>query len=268
MYFTSIDDYEFSWYEEDISGKELNLIEGNNTNILGNLNKKYDYKLVARNKNIPELSIEKTYFYSDRTVVYVDQRSGSGYNDGFAPNRAVQTFAQAYSKLQSNKKMEQNVIVVMGEYTNTDAYSGTNNTTYMKNATITGIYKNNEYNGYMYFTGYNTYRYLNGNTTFMYLTFDGRAYQSSGWWGGSWEPSQLYFYLQGYNLVMGEGLHMVNYQRSNENQGLIAGNAPAFHIFAAWHRYDMARLPRTNSKILIKSGTYGRIILRWKPGYK
>lgn len=59
---------------------------------------------------------------------------------------------------------------------------------------------------------------------------------------------------------------MTRYATANTNQGLIAGNAPAFHIFACWHRYDEAVLPRNNPTILIRSGTYGRIVLGGSPG--
>ena len=87
----------------------------------------------------------------------------------------------------------------------------------------------------------------------MYLTLNGRN-------------SQTYFYLQGYRLTMGEGVKMQNYANSNTNQGLISGTAPAFHIFAGWLRYDYSTLPRNDAKIVIKSGTYGRIILGGSPG--
>lgn len=41
----------------------------------------------------------------------------------------------------------------------------------------------------------------------------------------------MYFYLQGYSLTIGENVTMQNYATSNTNQGLLGGNAPAFHIF-------------------------------------
>ena len=47
---------------------------------------------------------------------------------------------------------------------------------------------------------------------------------------------------------MGEGIKIQNYATSNTNQGLIEGNAPAFHIFAGWLRYDYSTLPRNNAK--------------------
>lgn len=59
---------------------------------------------------------------------------------------------------------------------------------------------------------------------------------------------------------------MQNYASANTNQGLIEGSAPAFHIFAGWCRYDETRLPRTGAKILIKSGTYARILLGGSTG--
>ena len=65
---------------------------------------------------------------------------------------------------------------------------------------------------------------------------------------------------------MGEGIKMERYATSNTNQGLIEGSAPAFHMFAGWLQYDETRLPRTGAEIVIKSGTYGRILLGGSSG--
>ena len=54
---------------------------------------------------------------------------------------------------------------------------------------------------------------------------------------------------------------MQNYATANTNQGLISDDAPAFHIFGGWMMYNYATLPRTNAEVIIKSGTYGRIVL-------
>ena len=262
LHFTQYKDFEFEWFKEDISGFNYEKIDGATLDVLGNLDKKFDYIVKVKNNKYSELNREKTYMYANRTVIYVDPFNGSNYNDGYAERRAVRDFDTAYGKLKANATRDENVIVLMAEYEREDLFSEENNTIYKKNATITGTYKKRQFNPVLHFEGNDTYRYMNGDTTFMYITFDGG--KSSNWWGSS--PSQVYWYLQGHSLTMGEQVRMQNYARANTNQGLIRGNAPAFHIFAAWHKYDQARLPRNNSKILIKSGTYGRIVLGGSPG--
>ena len=78
--------------------------------------------------------------------------------------------------------------------------------------------------------------------------------------------NQMYFYLQGYSLTIGEQVVMDNYANANQNQGLLGNNAPAFHIICGWLRYNYAKLPRNNAEVIIKSGTYGRIIGGGSPG--
>ena len=266
MAFTSYADYTFQWYTEDITGYEQNAIEGANDRFLAGLDTKYDYKLVATNTVIPQLTIEGSFTYADRTVVYVNEASGSNYNDGFAPDRAVQNFTTAYGKLRTNGNRDENIIVVMGRIRNNDIFTGENSSTFRKNVTITGVYKRTDYEGILHLHGESTYKYMNGDTTFMYLIIDGIE-QTYSWWSGYQDtPRQLYWYLQGYSLTMGEQVKMQNYPAANTNQGLIQGAAPAFHIFAAWHRYNYATLPRNNPKIIIKSGTYGRLVLGGSPG--
>lgn len=67
-------------------------------------------------------------------------------------------------------------------------------------------------------------------------------------------------------MTIGEGVTMVRYANSNTNQGLLGGNAPAVHIIAGWCQYNERQLPRNNSEIIIKSGTYARIIGGGSPG--
>lgn len=43
-------------------------------------------------------------------------------------------------------------------------------------------------------------------------------------------------------------------------------NAPAVHIICGWLQYNESVLPRNNAKVIIKSGTYGRIIGGGSPG--
>lgn len=248
----NLNDYTYKWYKLDIAeaGEEL---EGETTNKITNLENGMQYKIVATNTKYPYMSAEGVYTYGTRTVIYCSYNNGNDNNDGFTPQTPVRTLSTAYSKFSNTTTRNENVIVLMGTYSNTSFFNTADSTTYRKNVTITGKYQGIDYNATLYFEANNTYKYLNGNTTFMHLNFDGSR-------------SQTYFYLQGYSLTMGEGIVMQNYATSNTNQGLIEGNAPAFHIFAGWLQYDETRLPRTDAKIMIKSGTYGRILLGGSSG--
>ena len=250
MIYTSVSDYTFQWYKYDISG-EGGPIEGETSLTLNNLEEGMDYKLVATNNVIPQLSAENTFTYGDRIVIYVDYSNGNNNRDGFTPETAVKTLPTAYSKLDSGGSISTNVIVIIGNYTTRDVFYNTKdstNTNYQKSATITGKYAGIDYKGrlYMYYSQ-RTYNFINGNTNFQYLTFDGNG-------------SQAYLYAQGHNLTMGKGLHMENYAAANTNQGLITGSAPAFHVLGGYLQYNRTKLPRNNGKIVIKSGAYGRVL--------
>lgn len=250
MSYTSIDDYTFQWYKYDISG-EGGIIEGETSIELNNLEDGMDYKLVATNNVIPQLSAENTFTYGDRTVIFVDYNNGNNNRDGFTPQTAVKTLPTAYSKIDSGGSISTNIIVIIGNYTTIDVFYGTKDsiiTNYQKSATITGKYEGIDYNGrlYMHYTP-GVYNFINGNTHFQYLTFDGNG-------------SQAYLYAQGHNLTMGKGLYMENYADASTNQGLITGSAPAFHVLGGYLQYNRSRLPRNNGKIVIKSGAYGRVL--------
>lgn len=252
--FINPNDYTYQWYTLDIAGLSEDIIENETNLTLNNLVKGQEYKLIGTNNTNYSLNVEGSFVYGDRTVVYVNYNDGNDRNNGFTPETPVKTLSTAYGKLDSNASRESNVIVLMGTYSSTSFYDSATSSTYAKNATITGIYGGQNYNANLYFySGTSTYRYLNGDTTFQYLTF----------YGGR---SSMYFYLQGYSLTMGEGITMNNYATANSNQGLLGNNAPAFHIICGWLRYNYAKLPRSNAKILIKSGTYGRIIGGGSPG--
>ena len=251
--YVNLSDYTYQWYKDNISGDEEDTIDGATTNVLTGLEKGTEYKLTATNSAHSYMSTQNTYLYGTRTVIYVNYNNGWDSYDGSTPSTALSSLSKAYSKFSSSTTRNENIIVLMGNYTDTNYINSASSTTYQKNVTITGKYKGTEYNGVLYFEGESTYRYLNGNTTFTHLTFNGN--------GG-----RVYFYLQGYSLTMDEAVTMTNYNSANTNQGLITGNAPGFHIIAGWLQYDYSTLPRNNPQILIKSGTYGRIILGGSPG--
>ena len=266
--YTTINDFTFQWYSYDIAGEE-NILEGETSLTLNGLEDGLEYKLVATNQKLPAMSTENSFVYGDRTVIYVDYNSGNNRNDGLTPQTPVKELDTAYGKLDRNGTTNSNVIVIMGTYSSINGSSsgwrGTvflgseTSSTYNKPVTITGKYDGIDYNGRLYFysSGSNTsssyYRFLTADTNFMYLDFYGSG-------------QQVYFLLQGYNMTIGEDVSMVNYANSNTNQGLLGGNAPAFHVFAGWLQYNETKLPRNNSKIVIKSGAYARVIGGGTPG--
>ena len=261
--YTTVDDFTFQWYITDISGTET-MLEGENKLTLTGLEDGCEYRLVATNGKIPAMSTENSFTYGDRTVIYVDYNNGNNNNDGFTPQTPVRELNTAYGKLDRNGTTNSNVIVIMGTYSSLygsssgwqrETFLGSaTSTTYNKEVTITGRYDGVDYDGRLYFYGgTSSYRYLTADTNFMYLD----------WYGGN---NQLYFYLQGYSMTIGEGVTMVNYADSNTNQGLLGGNAPAVHIICGWLQYNLRQLPRNNPQIIIKSGTYGRIIGGGSPG--
>lgn len=254
MAYTSINDYTFQWYKYDITG-EGEMLEGETSLTLKNLEDGMDYKLVATNNVIPQLSAENTFTYGERLVIFVDYNNGNNNRDGLTPETAVKTLPTGYSKLDEGGTISTNIIVIIGNYTTQDVFYNTKDSTnsdYQKSATITGKYGGIDYNGtlYMYYSSSwssSAYNFINGNTNFQYLTFNGN--------GG-----QAYLYAQGHNLTMGKGIYMKNYASANTNQGLITGSAPAFHVLGGYLQYNRTTLPRNNGKIVIKSGAYGRIL--------
>ena len=256
--YINLDDYTYQWYIVDIAGLSAEPIEGETSLILRNLEEGQQYRLVATNNAISTLSVEGDFVFGNRNVVYVKYSGGNDNNDGYTPQTPVRTLSTAYEKLDDNVNRNANIIVIMGTYSNTNYYNYDDESryayTYGKNATLTGIYGGVDYEGTLYFySGTGSYRYLNGDTTFQYLDL----------YGGR---NQMYFYLQGYSLTMGESITMRDYATSNRNQGLLGSRAPAVHIICGWCQYNYTTLPRNNAEVIIKSGTYGRIIGGGSPG--
>ena len=256
--FIDLNDYTYQWYTVDIAGLKAEPIDGETSLILRNLEEGQEYKLIATNNAISTLTVEGSFLFGDRNVIYVNYNNGSDYNDGYTPQTPVETMQTAYGKLEANAGRSKNIIVIMGNYSSTSYFNYEDDSYYAsryeKNATITGIYGGEDYEGRLYFySGTGSYRYLNGDTTLQYLEL----------YGGN---NQMYFYLQGYSLTMGEGLTMVSYATSNRNQGLLGSRAPAVHIICGWCQYNYTRLPRNDTELIIKSGTYGRIIGGGSPG--
>lgn len=251
----NMEDYTLQWYLIDPFTLEEIEIPNSNSLTLNNLEKGKDYKLVATNNAISQMTVENSFSYGNRTVIYVNYSNGNNNRDGLTPETAVRTLANAYGKISNTGSMDTNIIVLTANYTTRDIFYNTKdstNATYTRNATITGQYAGISYNPYLYLyytSNYNSqyYNFINGDTTFQYLTFYGNN-------------SQAYLYAQGHNLVMGKGLRMYNYSSANTNQGLITGSAPAFHVLGGYLQYNRSTLPRNNGTITIKSGSYGRVL--------
>ena len=255
--YVNMSDYTFTWYSIDISGTEKELKSGNSLT-LNNLENAMEYRLIAKNNIEPRASAENTFIYGTRTVIYVDYDNGNNNNDGFTPETAVKNLATAYGKLPSDGNRNENIIVMMGNYTDTSLsfYNSTTNTTYAKKATITGKYAGVDYNTVWRFgstSGSYYFRYLTGDLTITNLILNG----GNGY---------MYLICQGHSFTVGEAVTMQNYANANENQGLLGNNAPGFHLFAGWYQYNETKLPNNNCEIVIRSGTFGRVVLGGTPG--
>lgn len=253
--YVNMEDYTFQWYKIDVIGDEK-LLEGENSLTINNLENGMEYKLVATNNREPRATTQNSFVFGDRIVVFVDYYNGSDWNDGYTPETAVETLATAYSKLKDGGTRNENVIVMMGNYTEYTYYNSQTSTTYAKNVTITGKYAGVDYNANWTFgtsNSNNYFKYLTAELSIMYMTLNGNR-------------GQMYLICQGHSVTIGEQVKMNNYARANTNQGLLGGNAPAFHIFAGWYQYNKTDLPNNDCEIIIKSGTYGRVILGGTPG--
>lgn len=256
-------DYTFEWYKEDITGIESSKIENETTKKLMNISPEYDYKIIATNNLNEQLSAQGYFEYYNKNVVYVSYNSGNDSNDGMSDSTPVRTMKKAYEKLDSNGNIYSNIIVLMGDYTNTDyLYTTSSNystvqSNYSKSATVTGLYKSNNYNAgwYLGLSDVNgTGHLIFADTKFMYMKLYGST--STNGAGAS------YIYSQGKNLTMGEGLIMQRYAVSSTGYALANGNAPDFHIVCGFLNYNDNRIAdeNNNGTVTINSGTYSRIL--------
>ena len=255
--YVSLAHYTYTWYSVDISGTEKELQKGTSL-VLNNLENGMEYRLVATNNVETRASAENAFVYGTRTVIYVDYNDGNNNNDGFTPETAVKNLATAYGKLPSTGNRNENIIVMMGNYTDTTLafYNSRTSTTYAKKATITGKYAGVDYNANWRFGSTNSsyyFRYLTEDLTIMNITLNG----GNGY---------MYLVCQGHSFTAGESVTMSNYTSASTNQGLLGNRAPGFHLFAGWYQYNQTRLPNNNCEIILKSGTYGRVILGGTPG--
>lgn len=253
--YANMEDYTYQWYKIDIIGEETR-IEGANSLTLTGLEDGVEYKLIATNNANSKLSAQNTFLYGQRNVIYVSYNYGNDYNDGYTPETSVRTLSTAYSKLSRTGTRNENVIVMMGNYTEYSFFNSQTSSTYAKNVTITGKYGGVDYNANWTFgtsNSSNFFRFLTADLSIMYMTLNGNR-------------GSMYLICQGHSFTVGEQVTMNNYATANSNQGLLGSRAPAFHVFAGWYQYNRTRLPNNDCEIVIKSGSYGRIVLGGTPG--
>jgi len=258
--YIDLSQYTYQWYKEDIAGDETEKLEGKTSTSLNNLENCQDYKIIATHNTISELTIEASYLYGDRDVVYVDYENGNNNNDGETSQTAVSTITEAYSRFSNNGDVKSNVVVVIGYYSNNDFISANNTTNrnnFSKPATLTGKYKGTDYEARMYFgaSDNNTGRTLFADTCIQNMTLYGST-SSNG-------RGATYFYVQGHSLTMGNEIYLERYSTTQNTNALVDNSpAPDFHIIGGFSNYNQNNLSSDNNNgtITIKSGTYARII--------
>lgn len=220
----------------------------------------------------------------------ISYNAGDDSNDGLTPATAVRTWKGAYSKLTVKGSWDDNTIVLMGKsdqsVTNNsnDGFSSvTFNTSsdwedvkakspFFRNTTITGSWDGVDYNGIIEMHGGNDRNNslpIYGDTRFQYLAFNRNSNNNDA----------DYFdilYCQFYNLEMGEGIQMTNYQKMYQGDGTIKGAfSTSFQIFGGFmddNRFsplstegnlkkmdDALPHGREGFKIKIKSGHFSTI---------
>lgn len=224
-----------------------------------------------------------------KTISY---NAGDDSNDGLTPATAVRTWKGAYSKLTVKGSWDDNTIVLMGKSdqsvtndgsdgfpNNNDYYSSSEkwenakaSSPFFRNTTITGSWDGVDYKGVIEMYGGNYRNHsiaIFGDTRFQYLAFNRNPNNTEG----------DYFdilYCQFYNLEMGEGIQMTNYQKMYQGDGTIKGAvSTSFQIFGGFmddNRFsplstegnlkkmdDALPHGREGFKIKIKSGHFSTI---------
>ena len=191
-------------------------------------------------------------------TLLMDMWHGNNNNNGTSPTTPVQTLVNAYTKIAAGGSTGTNIIVLMGNYTETSYLNsaGTNyvDANYNKAATITGIYNGINYHGVLTFSGT---KYLSAETIFQYMTLNGTQATN--------------FYLQGNKMTFGEQVVMTGYpavNMTNDQTGALKTCAsPNFLLYGGttFNKQLEANnmvLPFTTTDIVIRSGTFERIMLR------
>ena len=181
---------------------------------------------------------------------------------GYSPEKPMQTWQGAYTKLSDIADWDENIIVLMGTSSNgvtqgfniTPNYTGENlliakdwenaktgHPELFRNATITGKIWDKDYKGQIEITGSTRGLPIWGDTRFEHITFNND--------GGD---SYKIIYCQYNNLEMGEGIKMTNFGVNNLAYGSIDGAVTTpFHIFGGLN--NDGRFQPLNTPELIKA---------------
>lgn len=170
--YVNLSDYTYQWYSSDYSGLDETTISGATSTILSNAVKVTDYKFIATNTANAAMTAQGTMTYGDRIAIFVDYQNGNNNNDGLTPQTAVKNMSYGYNKLNSTGEMDNNIIVLMNDYTTTDYLSSATATTFATKATITGVYRGTDYSGTM-IANHNNGMFLTADTTFGHMKFRG-----------------------------------------------------------------------------------------------
>ena len=225
---------------------------------------------------------------ADGTTISYSQ--GEDNKDGLTPETAVKTWKGAYSKLEKQGSWDDNIIVLMGKSDQNVTNDGNNGFTsvtfnkssdweskkaespFFRNTTITGSWDGVDYNGIIeMYGGHNRNHSLPiyGDTRFQYLAFNRNPNNTEG-------DYYDILYCQFYNLEMGEGIQMTNYNKMFTGDGTIKGAvSTSFQIFGGFmddNRFsplstegnlkkmdDALPHGREGFKIKIKSGHFSSI---------
>lgn len=226
----------------------------------------------------------------------ISYNAGDDSNDGLTPETAVRTWKGAYSKLTVKGSWDDNTIVLMGKSDqsvtndgsdgfpcNNDYYSSSEkwenakaSSPFFRNTTITGSWDGVDYKGVieMYGGHYRNHSIaIFGDTRFQYLAFNRNPNNPNN---NNENDYYDILYCQFYNLEMGEGIQMTNYQKMYPGDGTIKGAvSTSFQIFGGFmddNRFsplstegnlkkmdDALPHGREGFKIKIKSGHFSSI---------
>ena len=271
----TVEDFSYAWYGVK-DGTEVRLSASGATLEKDQFAGYESFKVVAQSSAFSGLSAELATNVSGRTV-YLSMGAGDDNNSGFEPAKPVATFQKAYTLLKEDVKREDNVIVVMDAYADTEY--GYDESTFSKPATITSYDADADHdyraaNG-AYLSLYNTStsahpgadstvvkgKLLFADTAFKDITLSA-ADTTGGWAIG-------YVYCQGHSLTMDTGVRMEGYRQTSaaiNSYGLLAGtNTQDFNIVGGYANYDEPvgtgyDQSRGTCEIVVRSGSYGRII--------
>lgn len=268
------DAFDKNWTEIDIVEGPLPDSRGTGRS-LSNATRYHEYQLQLTNGYAGVGTLTATYVYGNRNIVYVNNVgytiNGNNYvgndgNNGATPQTAVKNMPRAYQLLNGSGTRDSNIIVVLGNYNDTDfldvrggnanSYNECSNR-YSKPALITGKFKGTNYNGRIAFqcedNQYNG-KYIFKDSRFEYITFNGNN-------------GKTFLYLQGHDITIGAGVSMVNYANIDSNDfGQIKGlGTPNFNMFCGFHNYNHSSIPNESKvcDVIIRSGTFRKSCNRW-----